>query len=182
MKLKFEAQLNKVFDAIRSRLKKEGLYVSDTFVIQRPYIICSEFVFLILYYMISLLLLWVDTISFWSLILNSCCLVRAAIKTILKNNKYTSNLQLISNQDHLNEQTKFFLQNNCTAYIRAQRRETVCVIIMFVTAIVIAGLKNAWVAPCMRVASSCALVVVAIDDFLSDAEEFYDAHPPIPDI
>lgn len=183
MCLSKETQCNTFLSAVRRFLEREGLFIEDKFVIQQPNIVFGELFFIFCYYIVSLFLLWVDAISFWALILNCICLVRSIIKTILKNEKYFRDLEQRTNNDCLNRETKFFLNNCCGAYNRARKRENTCVIIILVAAIVIGikALQVAWIAPFMRFASSVALLGAAWDDFLSDAEVFFEAHPPIPD-
>lgn len=183
MCLSTETQCNTFLSVVRKFLKREGLYIEDKFVIQQPEIVSLELFLVFCYYIVSLFLLWVDAISFWTLILNSICLVRSMIKTILKNEKYSKALEQRTNSDSLNRETKFFLDNCCSVYNKARKRENICVIIILLAAFVIRvdALKVIWIAPLMRFASSVALFGAAWDDFLSDAEGFFEAHPPFPD-
>lgn len=175
-----ETVFSKILKRLRCQLEKDGLYIDDSKVIEFPNSVCIGWAFAFLYYFISLVLVWIDEASFWTLILNSFCLVRAIFKTSWKNRCYTKELNEMAEKDHLNGQTKLFLKNCCKAYLHTQHREIICVILIVISAGVILGLKDAWIAPVMKAAASVALIGAAWDDFLSETEDLYDAYPPIP--
>lgn len=173
-----------VLTAVRSRVEKEGLYIEDTFQIRNPYWVCFGFLLIFVYYLISIWLILMDVFSFWVLTLNCICLVRTIGKTTLRNNKYTAKLREISKKDCFNKQTKFFLKNNCQAYIHAQQREVGCVIAMLLLAMLIhfMGDNIFAITLVMKCISSLSLLVAALDDFFSDAAEFYEAIPALPEL
>lgn len=100
----------------------------------------------------------------------------------MRNNKYVAQLREISKQDRFNRQTRFFLENNCQAYIHAQRREMCCVIAMLLMAMLtrFMGSNILCISLVLKVISVLALLGTAADDFFSDAAEFYEATPAFP--
>lgn len=167
---------------VRDRIEKEGLYIEDAFEIRNPYWVCVGFFFIFVYYAISICLILIDDFSFWVLILNCICLARAIEKTTMRNNKYVAELRKISKQDCFNRKTRFFLENNCQAYVHAQKRETRCVIAMFLMAILTHFIvsNSFWIALALKGISILSLLGAAADDFFSDAAEFYEAAPALP--
>lgn len=171
-----------VLTAVRNWIEKEGLYIEDTFEIRNPYWVCFGLSLIFVYYFISIWLIFIDAFSFWVLILNSICLARAIGKTTLRNNKYIVELREISKKDCFNRQTKFFLDHNCQAYVRAQRREVRCVVVILLMAILIhlMDTNSVGISIVLKGISSLSLFAAAIDDFFSDAAEFYEAIPALP--
>lgn len=169
-----------ILNRFRCQLEKDGLRIDDGKVIEFPNIVCIDWIFAFSYYVASLVLVWIETASFWTLILNSFVLARAICKTSWKNRCYTKEINKVAEKDHLNSQTQFFLKHCCKAYLHTQYREIFCSILIIVSAVVILGLKDAWIAPMVKSAACIALVGAAWDDFLSETENLYDAYPPIP--
>lgn len=170
----------RILKFMRGQLKKDGLYVDDSVAIEFPNTVCVGWLFAFLYYFVSLVLILTETASFWTLILNSFCLVRAIFKTSRKNRCYTKELSAVAEKGRLDDQTKFFLRNCCKAYLHTQRREIICVVVIVVSAGVIFGLSDTWIAPVVKFAASIALMGAAWDDFLCETEDLYGAHPPVP--
>lgn len=170
--------------AVRSRITKEGLYIEEAFEIQNPYWACFGFSLIFAYYAISIWLILTDVFSFWVLILNCICLVRAIGKTTMRNNKYRVEMQKISKQDCFNKKTRFFLEHNCQAYTHAQKRETCCVVFMLLMAILtrFVALSSFWSILALKAISVFSLLGAAVDDFFSDAAEFYEAAPALPQL
>lgn len=175
-----ETVFSRILKRLRCQLEKDGLYIDDGKVIEFPNIVCTGWIFAFLYYLASFVLVWTEVASFWTLILNSFCLARAIFKTSWKNRCYTKELTKVAEKDHLNGQTKFFLKYCCKAYLHTQHREIFFALLIVISAGVIFGLKDAWIAPVMKAAASIALIGAAWDDFLSETEDLYDAYPPIP--
>lgn len=174
--------IDPVLTAIRSRVEKEGLYIEDAFEIRNPYLVCFGFFLILVYYLVSIWLILIDAFSFWVLILNCICLARAIGKTTLRNNRYTAELREISKKDCFNKQTKFFLENNCQAYVHAQRREKHCIIVMLLMATLMHFISSNsfWFDSVLKGISILSLLGAAADDFFSDAAEFYEAAPALP--
>lgn len=174
--------IDPVLTVIRRSVEKEGLYIEDTFKIRHPYWVCFEFFLILVYYLISIWLILIDSFSFWVLILNCICLARAMGKTTLRNNKYTAELRKISKRDYFNRQTRFFLENNCQAYVYAQRREKHCIIVMLLMATLMHFISSNsfWIGLVLKGISILSLLGAAADDFFSDAAEFYEATPALP--
>lgn len=172
----------KILDFMRHQLQKDGLYVDNQVSVQFPGVVRTEWVIALAYYVVSLVLLWVGSASFWTLLLNSFCLSRAIAKTTRKNYCFSDQLQKMVNaqQDYLDEQTKEFLKYNSKAYLHTQRREIICAVIILTTALVLSGMKDGFAVFVMKIASSIALCGAAWDDFLCEAEDIYGATPFLP--
>lgn len=175
-----ETAFLKILGFMRHQLKKDGLYVNDSAIIEFPNIVCIGWVFAFSYYFISFLLILTGTASFWTLILNSFCLARAISKTTRKYCCYTKEFNIVVEKSHLDTKTKFFLKNCCKAYIHTQIREIVLAVVILFAAGIIFGLSDVWFAPVIKFIASIALIGAAWDDFLCETEDLYGAYPPIP--
>lgn len=167
----------KILDFMRCKLQKDGLYADAHVQIRFPNVICIEWIFALAYYGVSLILLWVGSASFWTLLLNSLCLARAIAKTTRKRYCFSDQLQELAIQDGFDEETRNFLKYNSKVYLQTQLREVVCAVTIFVTLVALRGMSDLYVVLAVKVAASVALLGAAWDDFLCETEDIYNATP-----
>lgn len=181
MRNKLNELLLKIIKKLHSLLLSQGFWIDSPGTLSCPFRVLSELALTCIYYIVSLLLIWVDSVSGFTLLLNMLCVVRFLLKASLKGSLYDSEVDNMIQNASLSSQEMYYIKEFTNAYKKACIRETVCIICIFSNLLIIPFTKELFVVTIIiRLATTVALVVSGFEDFLFDAEDLFNAHPPFP--